>query len=77
MMPVRFEYDSSVNAAYIYLGGPRAAGSVTKTYACDPIQVAGMINLDFDKDGRLIGIEVLDATSKLPPELLAASSTED
>jgi len=25
-----------------------------------------MINLDFDVDGKLVGIEVLDATGKLP-----------
>ena len=29
-----------------------------------------MINLDFDADGRLIGIEVLDASKFLPLELL-------
>lgn len=30
-----------------------------------------MINLDFDREGRLIGIEVLSASRSLPPELLA------
>jgi len=29
-----------------------------------------MINLDFDADGRLLGIEVLDASKKLAQELL-------
>jgi len=29
-----------------------------------------MINLDFDRDGRLIGIEVLDASKLLRAELL-------
>ena len=29
-----------------------------------------MINLDFDRDGRLIGIEVLSASEQLPQELL-------
>ncbi|MFF2014325.1 DUF2283 domain-containing protein [Streptomyces sp. NPDC058195] len=30
------------------------------------MEVGGMINLDFDEQGRLIGIEVLAANSKLP-----------
>jgi uncharacterized protein YuzE len=30
-----------------------------------------MINLDFDADGRMVGIEVLDARKLLPGEFLA------
>jgi len=33
--------------------------------------------LDFDADGRLVGIEVLDASTKLPPELLAQADVRD
>ena len=62
-------YDPEVDAAYIYLV-PITPGGVVKTYECDPIGVNGTINLDFDKDGRLLGIEVLDASEKLPPEIL-------
>ncbi|MEU8820938.1 DUF2283 domain-containing protein, partial [Actinoplanes sp. NPDC048796] len=29
--------------------------------------------LDFDAEGRLLGVEVLDARGKLPPELLRAA----
>jgi uncharacterized protein YuzE len=29
-----------------------------------------MINLDFDDEGKLIGVEVLDASKLLPPEAL-------
>jgi uncharacterized protein YuzE len=36
-----------------------------------------MINLDFDDQGRLIGIEVLDASSKLPKQLLSAAERLD
>ena len=45
-------------------------GGVKHTYPCDPQEVKGMINLDFDEEGRLLGIEVLDASKKLPPDLL-------
>ncbi|MGN8171862.1 DUF2283 domain-containing protein [Hyphomicrobiales bacterium] len=40
------------------------------TYCCDPNEVDGQINLDFDSDGRLIGIEVLQASEKLPPHVI-------
>ena len=40
------------------------------TYPCDPIEVRGEISLDFDVNGKLIGIEIMDASRKLPDELL-------
>lgn len=64
--PLRISYDDSVDAAYVYLRS--AAGvqpSVARTEAFD-----ASINLDFDDDGRLVGIEVLEARSLLRPELL-------
>jgi len=67
---MKVTYDKSVDAAYIYFTDNYEPGEVKKTYPCDPTEVKGMINLDFDKDGRLIGIEVMDASKKLPPELL-------
>jgi uncharacterized protein YuzE len=35
------------------------------TYPCDPMVVNGEINLDFDRDGRLVGVEVLGASRLL------------
>jgi uncharacterized protein YuzE len=46
-------------------------------YPCDPVEVGGMINLDFDEQGRLIGIEVLAASSKLPKYLLESAERLD
>lgn len=66
---MRITYDPEVDAAYIYLI-PIAPGGVAKTYPCDPEAVNGMINLDFDREGRLLGIEVLDASQKLPHAVL-------
>ena len=63
-------YEESSDSAKIYLDGPIAPGGVASTYPCDPIEVGGMINLDFDAAGRLIGIEVLGARSKLPESVL-------
>ena len=67
---MRVTYDPDADAAYIQLASEIAAGGVAKTHPCDPSEVGGMINLDFDSDGRLIGVEVLDASQLLPPEVL-------
>lgn len=66
----RVTYDAKANAAYLYLTEPQAARRVGRMYPCDPIAVDGMINLNFDDDGRLIGVEVLGASTKLPRYVL-------
>lgn len=72
MANLKVTYDKAAGAAYIYLTDPTspAAAKSSFMYACDPLKVNGMINLDFDAEGRLIGVEVLDARAKLPPHLL-------
>jgi uncharacterized protein YuzE len=66
---MKLTYDKEANAAYIYLLEDTKL-KVAKTYPCDPIEVGGMINLDFDNQGRLMGIEVLDASRMLDDHLL-------
>lgn len=70
---MRITYDSVANAAYIYLVDEIGVGGVSKTVPVDPIEVGGMINLDFDDEGHLLGIEVLDARSYLSAELLGGT----
>lgn len=77
MADVKVAYDGRANAAYIYFTDPQADQTVARMYACDPFEVGGMINLDFDEDGRVIGVEVLDARSKLPRYLLDAAERLD
>lgn len=67
---LRVTYDQEANAAYVYFTDPRVRTMVARMYPCDPIEVGGMINLDFDENGCLISIEVLAARSKLPQHLL-------
>jgi uncharacterized protein YuzE len=74
---MRVAYDASADSAYIYIEETIRSGGVAKTYPCDPQEVGGMINLDFDSGGRLIGIEVLDASKFLPDSLLQARLRED
>jgi uncharacterized protein YuzE len=71
---VNLEYDRSADAAYLSLT-PIKAGGVKKTYACDPDEVGGLIQLDFDEDGRLVGVEVLNASHLLPQGLLRAGAS--
>jgi YD repeat-containing protein len=66
---LKLNYDKQVDAAYLSII-PTAPGLAKKTYACDPDEVGGQIQLDFDAEGRLIGIEVLDASHLLPKEVL-------
>jgi uncharacterized protein YuzE len=70
---MKVTYDATVDAAYIQLVDEIGAGGVTNTYPCDPGEVVGMINLDFDSAGRLVGVEVLDASKLLPPEILKSA----
>jgi len=60
---MRVTYDREVDAAYIYLIDISPKG-VART-----VRATSDINLDFDKDGRLIGIELL-RESLLPTALL-------
>ncbi|MFJ6465678.1 DUF2283 domain-containing protein [Streptomyces sp. NPDC091387] len=77
MADVRITYDKSVDAAYVCLTEPQARVKAARMYPCDPVDVDGMINLDFDEQGRLIGIEVLAASSKLPEYLLRSAERLD
>ncbi|WP_458247077.1 DUF2283 domain-containing protein [Streptomyces sp. MAI_2237] len=77
MADIEVTYDRAVNAAYLYLTEPHGRETSARMYACDPVGVDGMINLDFDEQGRLIGIEVLAASSKLPEYLLRSAERLD
>lgn len=77
MTDVKVTYDKSANAAYVYLTEPHVRANSARMYSCDPVGVDGMINLDFDEQGCLIGIEVLAASSKLPEYLLRSAEPLD
>ncbi|MCU1492799.1 MAG: hypothetical protein JWO62_563 [Acidimicrobiaceae bacterium] len=77
-VPVRVTFDDEANAAYVYLADEPASGwRHGKTVSLDPIAVGGMVNVDFDTEGRIIGIEVLDARSVLSEKLLTALVSSD
>ena len=57
---MKAEYDKEVDAAYIYLVDKIEKGEVKKT-----IKLDDAISLDFDKNDKLIGIEILKASHTL------------
>lgn len=65
---IKLTYDKQADAAYIYFS-TFPVDKVEKTYSCDPKEINGMINLDF-VEGKLVGVEVMDASKKLAKELL-------
>ena len=69
---MRAEFDRAANCAYMYLKEIADGEAATQCVVeCD--EASGMIVLDLDKKGRLIGIEVMGATKALPQELLDAA----
>ena len=59
------KYDPEANAAYIRLSPEPVEESE---------EVSDGIVLDYDAHGRLVGLEVLDARSHLPPDLLTKAA---
>jgi uncharacterized protein YuzE len=73
---VIISYDREIDAAYITLRPAAGDVHVAKTVPLDPLEIDGEINLDFDHDGRLVGIEVQAASRFLDPELLAGADQQ-
>jgi uncharacterized protein YuzE len=71
---MRVTYDKSADAAYIYIKENVAPGEAVHTL---PYSEKVMINIDFDKDMKLLGIEVLGASLHLPNEVLGNAERLD
>ena len=67
---MKVTYDVSADAAYFLLVDEVGAGEVERTYLCDAAEIGGMVNIDLDRGGRIIGIEVLTASALLSSDLL-------
>lgn len=59
---MRTTYDSEANALYVRL----SEGAIVESEEIRP----GIV-VDFDKDGRIVGFEMLDARMQLPADALA------
>lgn len=65
---MEIEYDKKVDAAYIYVGYPIKRGEAKRT-----IELNENIILDFDNKGKLLGIEILNASKILNKKVLLES----
>jgi uncharacterized protein YuzE len=65
---MKLEYDKDVDAAYIYIEHPIRDGQVKNT-----LELNENIILDFDTNGKLLGIEILDASKVLNKKALLPS----
>ncbi|MBU2458922.1 MAG: DUF2283 domain-containing protein [Nanoarchaeota archaeon] len=66
---MKIEYDKEADAGYIYLVDEIKEGEAAKTIELDP-----NIILDFEKNGKLLGIEVLNASKVLSKDVLLKSN---
>lgn len=62
---MNFEYDKEVDAAYIYIKHPIKEGEAKKT-----IELNENIIIDFDSKGKLLGVEILNASKLLNKKAL-------
>jgi uncharacterized protein YuzE len=65
---MKIEYDRGVDALYIRL---------QEKYVAKTIELEEGLNLDFDENGKLIGLEVLDATDRYSLSDIFNISTEN
>ena len=67
---MKFEYDKDADAAYIYLEHPLKEGQVKNT-----IDLNSNIILDFDNKGKLLVVEILNASKVLNKKALEQAQT--
>jgi uncharacterized protein YuzE len=69
---MRVTYDATADAAYVSLVDTIGEGeAATQIHSITTPGDRGEVALDFDADGRLLGIEVLHASAVLPAAVLA------
>ncbi len=64
---MKIYYDKSVDAAYLKLSEEKPTGVV---------EVSEGVNLDLTEDGKIVGIEILDAAKKFPLQSLFSCEYE-
>ena len=63
MKKLQFDYDEEIDAAYITIDS-NAQVEYTDSFSMDDIEF-GLINIDFTKDNKIIGFEILSASKIL------------
>lgn len=68
---MKIEYDKEVDAAYISLKEISDGEVRYSSNSVQPSECPGEVNLDFDNEGKLLGIEVLSASLVLSQDLIS------
>ena len=63
---MKITFDKEIDTAYIYLKEEIKPGEAIKN-----MQVEDNIILDFDINGKLLGIEILNVSTKMPQDFLS------
>jgi len=70
-------YDPEADAAYATIGRPIRPGEAARQVPVAlPDDLSGELILDFDREGHLLGVEMLGASRLLRPDLLAPSEND-
>ena len=67
-MEMKITLDKEADAAYIYFK------EITEGEVANTISLNGSVNIDLDKEGRTIGIEILNASKNLPLNTLKSAT---
>ena len=67
-------FDPSADAVYLRLAPPAHPGGVVASARLTDPQGERLGTVDFDADGRVLGIEIIGARRLLHPELLDAAT---
>ena len=68
-MEMKIEYDKESDAAYIYFK------EITPGEVVQTISLNESVNIDLGKDGKTLGIEILDASRNLPKNAIKSAVT--
>ncbi|MFB4268961.1 DUF2283 domain-containing protein [Nonomuraea sp. GTA35] len=74
---MRIEYGDENDVAYIYLVDHIGAGESARQVVLDDDGIRGEVILDVDREGKVLGIEVVGASYVLRPETLATAIREE
>ena len=67
---MKMSYDRQRDVAYLSLCDEASALDVERRISLDPWIMDGPVTLDLDQRGRLVGLEVCEASLLLRPEVL-------
>jgi uncharacterized protein YuzE len=71
---MKITYDKSVDIAYIYLNSTEQKVNSSNSFAIDDILPFGDINIDFDDNNLIIGLEILNASKYLTKKILTQNN---